>query len=124
VPANCLPEDDSLPAERAGGRTGARQLLDAGHRRIAVVGGLNDIASTERLRGFRDALRADGITVANEWVVRTGGEISSGCDGATRLLDGAPADPRPTGIVCSNDRVAAGVGGLPVSSTRKRLCGP
>ncbi|WP_328747080.1 LacI family DNA-binding transcriptional regulator [Streptomyces sp. NBC_00285] len=111
--ANCLPEDGSLPAvipaERAGGRSAARVLLDAGHRRIALVGGLEDIASAERLRGFRDALRAVGLTAEKDWVVRTGGEISAGYEGALRLLDGVPADRRPTGIVCYNDRVAAGV---------------
>ncbi|MFE6994262.1 LacI family DNA-binding transcriptional regulator, partial [Streptomyces pharetrae] len=72
VLANCLPEDDSLPAvvpaERAGGRTAARLLLDQGHRRIAHIGGRDDIASVERLRGFRDTLRAEGITVPREWV--------------------------------------------------------
>lgn len=113
VLANCLPEDGSLPAvipaERAGGRSAAQILLDAGHRRVALVGGLPDIASAERLRGFRDALRAAGMTVGKEWIVRTGGEISSGYEGAMRLLQGVPADRRPTGIVCYNDRVAAGV---------------
>ncbi|WP_210583824.1 LacI family DNA-binding transcriptional regulator [Streptomyces sp. GESEQ-35] len=113
VLANCLPEDDSLPAvipaERAGGRTAARLLLDQGHRRVALVGGQDDIASVERLRGFRDALRAEGITVPKEWVVRTGGEISGGYRGAEQLLADAPAARRPTGIFCYNDRVAAGV---------------
>ncbi|MEV0220633.1 LacI family DNA-binding transcriptional regulator [Streptomyces sp. NPDC050704] len=111
--ANCLPEDGSLPAvipaERAGGRSAARVLLDAGHRRVALVGGLDDIATAERLRGFRDALRTVGLTAGKDWVVRTGGEISAGYEGALRLLDGVPADRRPTGIVCYNDRVAAGV---------------
>lgn len=113
VLANCLPEDDSLPAvipaERAGGRTAARLLLDAGHRRVAMVGGQDDIASVDRLRGFRDALRAEGISVPKEWVARTGGEISGGYEGAMRVLDGVPADRRPTGFFCYNDRVAAGV---------------
>ncbi|MFE5813457.1 LacI family DNA-binding transcriptional regulator [Streptomyces sp. NPDC056479] len=112
VLANCLPEDDSLPAvipaERAGGRTAARLLLDQGHHRVAMVGGQEDIASVDRLRGFRDALRAEGITVPKEWVVRTGGEISGGYEGAMRVLDGVPADRRPTGIFCYNDRVASG----------------
>ncbi|MDO0917697.1 LacI family DNA-binding transcriptional regulator [Streptomyces sp. DT2A-34] len=112
VLANCLPEDDSLPsvipAERAGGRTAARLLLDEGHRRVAMVGGQEDIASVDRLRGFRDALRAEGITVPREWVVRTGGEIAGGYEGAMRVLDGAPDDRRPTGLFCYNDRVAAG----------------
>ncbi|MFE0257831.1 LacI family DNA-binding transcriptional regulator [Streptomyces sp. NPDC059010] len=113
VLANCLPEDDSLPAvipaERAGGRTAARLLLDEGHRRVAMVGGQDDIASVDRLRGFRDALRAEGITVPKEWVVRSGGEINGGYEGALRVLDGVPAAERPTGVFCYNDRVAAGV---------------
>ncbi|MEV6945032.1 LacI family DNA-binding transcriptional regulator [Streptomyces sp. NPDC051172] len=113
VLANCLSEDDSLPAvipaERGGGRTAARLLLEEGHRRVALIGGQDDIASTERLRGFRDALRAEGITVPKEWVVRSGGEISGGYEGALRILDGLPADRRPTGVFCYNDRVAAGV---------------
>ncbi|MGW7243797.1 LacI family DNA-binding transcriptional regulator [Streptomyces sp. NPDC054804] len=113
VLANCLPEDDSLPAvvpaERAGGRTAARLLLGAGHRRLAVIGGLDDIASVERTRGFRDALRAEGVTVPGEWIVRGGGEISAGYAGALRLLDGVEPGRRPTGVLCYNDRVAAGV---------------
>ncbi|MFJ9011568.1 LacI family DNA-binding transcriptional regulator [Streptomyces canus] len=113
VLANCLPEDDSLPAvvpaERAGGRTAARLLLGAGHRRLAVIGGLDDIASVERTRGFRDALRAEGVTVPGEWIVRGGGEISAGYAGALRLLDGVEPSRRPTGVLCYNDRVAAGV---------------
>ncbi|MBQ0866919.1 LacI family DNA-binding transcriptional regulator [Streptomyces smyrnaeus] len=112
VLANCLPEDGSLsaviPAERAGGRAAARLLLAQGHRRVAVVGGEADIASVERLQGFRDALRTEGVTVPREWVVRTGGEISSGYEGALRLLDGAAAGRCPTGLFCYNDRVAAG----------------
>lgn len=113
VLANCLPEDGSLsaviPAERAGGRTAARVLLDAGHRRVALVGGLDDIATAERLRGFRDVLRTVGLTAEKDWIMRTGGEIAAGYQGALRLLDGVPAHRRPTGIVCYNDRVAAGV---------------
>lgn len=113
VLANCLPDDDSIaaviPHERAGGRSAARLLLDAGHHRIAMVGGLDDIATAERLRGFRDALRAVGHTVAKEWIVRTGGEISAGYEGAMRLLATASPERRPTGIICYNDRVAAGV---------------
>ncbi|MER7922618.1 LacI family DNA-binding transcriptional regulator [Streptomyces sp. NPDC096057] len=113
VLANCLPDDDSLPAvvpaERAGGRTAARLLLGAGHRRLAVIGGLDDIASVERTRGFRDALRAEGVTVPAEWIVRGGGEISTGYAGALRLFDGIERGRRPTGVLCYNDRVAAGV---------------
>ncbi|KAB8165799.1 LacI family DNA-binding transcriptional regulator [Streptomyces sp. 3MP-14] len=113
VLANCLPADGSLPAvipsERAGGRAAARLLIDAGHRRLALAGGLDDIASGERLRGYRDALRTVGLRAAPETIVRTGGEIASGYQAALQLLRGVPAGRRPTGIVCYNDRVAAGV---------------
>ncbi|MEU8975382.1 LacI family DNA-binding transcriptional regulator [Streptomyces monashensis] len=113
VLANCLPEDDSLPAvvpaERAGGRSAARLLLGAGHRRLAMIGGQDDIASVERTRGFRDALRAEGIAVPEKWIVRGGGEISAGYAGALRLLEGVEPGLRPTGVLCYNDRVAAGV---------------
>ncbi|GAA1320557.1 hypothetical protein GCM10009647_053010 [Streptomyces sanglieri] len=44
VVANCLSEDDSpaaaIPHDRAGGRAAARLFVDAGHRRIALVGGV------------------------------------------------------------------------------------
>ncbi|MFF1567056.1 LacI family DNA-binding transcriptional regulator [Streptomyces sp. NPDC058293] len=113
VLANCLPSEGDwasvIPAERAGGRAAARLLLEAGHRRIALVGGLDDIASAERLRGFRDALRGAEMRARQDWIVRSGGEISAGYRGALTVLDGVPAAERPTGIVCYNDRVAAGV---------------
>ncbi|OIJ92649.1 transcriptional regulator [Streptomyces monashensis] len=113
VLANCLPEGGSLPAvvpaERAGGRSAARLLLGAGHRRLAMIGGQDDIASVERTRGFRDALRAEGVAVPEKWIVRGGGEISAGYAGALRLLEGVEPGRRPTGVLCYNDRVAAGV---------------
>ncbi|MET7449207.1 LacI family DNA-binding transcriptional regulator [Streptomyces sp. NPDC005508] len=113
VLANCLPENGSraavIPAERAGGRAAARLLIDAGHRRIALVGGMGDIASSERLRGLRDAARGAGLELRKDWIVRSGGEISAGYDGALKVLDGVASQERPTGIVCYNDRVAAGV---------------
>ncbi|KKD01872.1 hypothetical protein TN53_43675, partial [Streptomyces sp. WM6386] len=62
----------------------------------------------DRLRGFRDALRAEGITVPKEWVVRSGGEISGGDEGALRVLDGIAADRGPPGVFFYNDRGAAG----------------
>jgi LacI family transcriptional regulator len=47
--------------------------------------------------------------VPAEWIVRGGGEISAGYAGALRLLDGVEPGRRPTGVLCYNDRVAAGV---------------
>lgn len=112
--ANCLPDDETLfavvPAERAGGRAAAELLLAEGHRLIATIGGeRGDLAGADRVRGFRDALRAADVTPREDWVLRAGGEVTNGYEGALRLLDGVPARERPTGVVCYNDRVAAGV---------------
>ena len=114
VLANCLPEDGSLPAvipaERAGGRTAARLLLDAGHRRARRgrrSGRHRHRGTSARLPGR--AARG-GLTVPEkDWIVRAAGRSPPGTQGALRLLDGVPADRRPTGVVCYNDRVAAGV---------------
>ena len=114
VLANCLPEDDSLPAvipaERAGGRT--RRPRCCSTRGTAgspwsAVWTTSPRWSGCAASGTRCAPRASPSP--KEWIVRTGGEISAGYEGALRLLDGVPADRRPTGIFCYNDRVAAGV---------------
>ncbi|MDA3626112.1 LacI family DNA-binding transcriptional regulator [Saccharopolyspora sp. WRP15-2] len=108
VLANCLPADGHhaavVPDDRAGGAVATRALLAAGHRRIAVVGGIDDIATGERLAGHRDALAAAGV--AEGPVLHCGGEISHGHAAALELL---ARDDRPTGIICYNDRVATGV---------------
>ncbi|WP_222131352.1 LacI family DNA-binding transcriptional regulator [Pseudonocardia sp. C8] len=108
VLANCLPAHGDraavVPDDRAGGAAATRALLEAGHRRIAVVGGIDDIATAERLAGHRDALAAAGVA---EGPVRPGGgDLSDGYALARTLLDGPD---RPTGITCYNDRVATGV---------------
>ncbi len=46
-------------------------LLDLGHQRIAFVNGAESLVSsvTERLRGYRDALRARGVPFHSDWIV-------------------------------------------------------
>ncbi|WP_243740425.1 LacI family DNA-binding transcriptional regulator [Streptomyces sp. 8K308] len=114
VLANCTAENGRfpavIPAERAGGRAAAEALIGAGHRELALVGGMpDDIAYAGRLRGFHDALSAAGLTAGQDRILPTGSEISSGYQAATRLLGDRAAADRPTGISCYNDRVAAGV---------------
>ncbi|UYM25561.1 LacI family DNA-binding transcriptional regulator [Streptomyces albus] len=113
VLANCLPADGThaavIPAER--GRRPGRH--PAAPRRGAPPdrGG----GRPRRHRHRRTAARLPrrparaGLHAPKEWTRREGGEISAGYRAAVRLLDGVPAAERPTGIVCYNDRVAAGV---------------
>ncbi|WP_380792132.1 LacI family DNA-binding transcriptional regulator [Streptomyces albidoflavus] len=110
--ANCLPQDPGthasvVPDERAGGRAAVEVLIGTGHRRIALLGGgPGDIAASARGRGFGDGMRAAGLAVRPAWRLRVGWQIDEGYAAALALLGTAD---RPTGVVCANDRVAAGV---------------
>jgi LacI family transcriptional regulator len=95
-----------VPAETAGGRLAAQAVIDAGHRRIAFLGGFKgDPAREEREIGFRDALGAAGIKVNEAWILSGDYRIRSGHHLTRSLLD--QPDP-PTALVCGNDRMAVG----------------
>ncbi|WP_316668800.1 LacI family DNA-binding transcriptional regulator [uncultured Propionibacterium sp.] len=90
--------------ETGGGYAATRLLLDAGHRDIALLTGLPaQVATGRRLAGHERAMRGSGGRCR---VVTCGWDIDDGLREGARLLDGPD---RPTGIVCANDRVAAGV---------------
>ncbi|MFI6119368.1 LacI family DNA-binding transcriptional regulator [Streptomyces sp. NPDC051064] len=111
VLANCLPVEAGAYAavvadERAGGRAAVDVLIEAGHREIAMLGGEQEnIAALDRGAGFRDGMRAAGIPVREDRLIGAGWQIDEGYAAALRVLDGPD---RPTGLVCANDRVAAG----------------
>ncbi|MFE1951558.1 LacI family DNA-binding transcriptional regulator [Streptomyces sp. NPDC059524] len=112
VLANCLPREAGSYAavvadERAGGRRAVDALIAAGHRDIALLGGaVGNIAAEDRARGFTDGMGAAGLEVREAWMLRAGWQIDEGYAAALRVLGEAE---RPTGVVCANDRVAAGV---------------
>lgn len=95
------------PSELHGGRLAALAAVSVGHRAIALLAGPADHPATiEREAGFRQVLREAGRVVHRKWVVyETDGLIDTGYRAAGRLLD---ASPRPTALVCWNDRVAVG----------------
>jgi LacI family transcriptional regulator, galactose operon repressor len=95
-----------LPDDEGGGRAAARLALDAGHRRIAVLGGLPGAWATRaRLRGMRRAFASAGVP---EPVLHTGNfQIDSGYE-LTRKVLTMPRSRRPTVLVCGNDRMALG----------------
>ncbi|MDX6724138.1 MAG: LacI family transcriptional regulator [Solirubrobacteraceae bacterium] len=95
----------------AGGALAARHLLDAGHRRIAFVGDVEDnpfgFASSERrLRGLRREVERTGLELPPEYVRRGpfGRETAGGM--ALDLL--ALAEP-PTAVFAASDVQAFGV---------------
>ncbi len=108
---NCYEGGDRVPAvipgDQAAGVTAVLSLLDAGHRRIAYIGGEDSIeASVERLKGYRRALATRDVPYDPSLVVKGGYTIAGGHSGMKRLL--TLADP-PTAVFCFCDRTALGV---------------
>ncbi|MCF4123125.1 LacI family DNA-binding transcriptional regulator [Antribacter sp. KLBMP9083] len=112
---DCRPADGTHPAvvpdEVAGGLAAVRELVGAGHERIAFVDIAEPnppVASGLRHQAYLEVLAEAGITPDPAWHVH--GEETTAASGrvaAERLLD-LPPHRRPTAIFCFNDRMAAG----------------
>jgi LacI family transcriptional regulator len=107
---NCVSGQRGVPAvvpdERAGGRSAARVLLEAGHRdRIVLVGETPEgvIAGHERLEGITAELAAFDVTLAGHLQARWWPD--SGHAAVRAMLRGRR---RPTALICLNDRIAFG----------------
>jgi LacI family transcriptional regulator len=102
-----------LPDDEGAGRTVATALLDKGHRdRIAIIG-RNELKETDpevslaadaRLRGIHEVLAKAGAVACREvscqdWLTEHG-------YAAMRSL--LRRSPRPTAVICMNDRLAFG----------------
>jgi LacI family transcriptional regulator len=82
-------------------------LADRGHRRIALVlGSLGLSTTTERLAGYRGALRRRGLD-ADEALIAPGGSRRDSAHAATLSLLDLP-DP-PTAIISANNAMTIGV---------------
>ena len=82
-------------------------LLKLGHRRIGFIAGLRDVSTaSDRLRGYREALRTAGV-VPDPMLVRPGAFKAEIAQRATREL--LKRRPPPTAIVAGNDLMALGV---------------
>ncbi len=93
--------------EVTGGRLATQHLLEAGHRRIAHISGLEGIASTEaRLQGYLQALREAGCEKKARTIAGTF-EQKGGYAAMNQLLD-LPPHERPTAVFACNDLCAAG----------------
>lgn len=108
--ANCFDPDDAAPAfipdEVAGSRSVTQHLIDHGHRDIVMLTGTADvIASGLREQGYAEALAGAGLEVVEP--VLAGWEIDKGYAAAMHVL--STRTPRPTALVCANDRSAIGV---------------
>lgn len=93
----------------AAGIIATRHLLSTGKRRIAHIAGPQLSPGADRLRGYKDALRENDITIRQPYVISNSrveemGE-QVGYDGMRKLLQ---AKPRPDAVFCYNDLTAVG----------------
>jgi LacI family transcriptional regulator len=108
---NCYAVDEPFPSvvpgDLAAGMKAALSLIDAGHTRIAYIGGEDSIeASRERIKGYRRALMMRDIPVDPQLILKGGWTIRGGYNAFKRLQT---LDEPPTAICCFCDRTAMGV---------------
>ncbi len=98
---------DSLRIDnRQGARLAVDYLLGLGHRRVAFIAGpAGNSDATDRLGGYREALRASGIAAEPAWEL--GGDFGEE-SGAHAGAGIAGLVPRPTAVFAANDSMAIG----------------
>ena len=90
-------------------REAVQHLVTSGCRRIAAIGGSSapsDITSRQRLKGYRAALRAAGMTVDAQMYQRTAEYGRSDAAPAVRQL--LRCTEPPDGLFCFSDELAIG----------------
>jgi DNA-binding LacI/PurR family transcriptional regulator len=83
-------------------------LHKLGHTRVGIVSSKNQYSSTSlRMRGYRDALKAAGLPVREEYIRCAAADYTfkSGFDAARSLLS---QEQRPTALFCISDMLALG----------------
>jgi LacI family transcriptional regulator len=111
VMLNCLVKDalvDSISIDNFGGALAmTRHLLGIGHSRIAFIEGPpGNHDAGERLRGYREALRAAGLDPGPELVLEGDFSEEAGYRAGTLAL---ALEPRLDAIFAANDGMAVGV---------------
>jgi LacI family repressor for deo operon, udp, cdd, tsx, nupC, and nupG len=93
-------------ANREAGRTIVDYLIGRGHRRIAhVTGPKGNLESAERIRGYKDALKAAGIPFDATLVWQGDFMPEKGLAAAASFLALSPSE-RPTAVFTANDETA------------------
>jgi LacI family transcriptional regulator len=116
LPASRIPA--ITPDNHRGAVLATEHLIRKGHRRLAFLGGFNDmVVYHERVGGFREACASNGIAAQDMIVVQ--GETSRR-GGIASLETALGASPQPTAAVCFNDAVAFGA----MIALRKRSLEP
>lgn len=90
-----------------GGRIATENLIAAGHRHIAFVGGPDELMSVrERYQGFCTAMTQAGLHVPPEWVMYGEYQREFGEQALERLFS---RDERPTAVFAASDYLVLGL---------------
>lgn len=91
-----------------GGCLATNHLIALGHRRIACISGPYDSEgrSGDRVRGYKDALCAAGLSIDDDLILTGDWTYQSGQEAANVLIN---LDDPPTAIFACNDTMAVGV---------------
>ena len=96
-----------VPDERGGAEGAVRHLIDAGHRRIAYCGVVEDVpAAHQRFQGYLDALHAAGLPFDERLVVAASDSTTAAARPVAAELLGRT--DRPTAVFCFGDQLAFG----------------
>ena len=103
-----LPVDTVQLANVRAASQAVNHLLQEGHRRIALITGLNNIStSIDRQLGYELAMKSAGITPEPD-LIQTGGYIQEGGYQAMQILLDRPEAERPTAILIINNVMTLG----------------
>ncbi|MEH7483371.1 LacI family DNA-binding transcriptional regulator [Neobacillus drentensis] len=81
-------------------------LVEMGHKKIGLLGGMQGITSTDiKVEGFRQNLVDNGLVYHPEWHIYSGFSVGSGQKAMNMLLENKVL---PTAIICMNDIIASG----------------
>ena len=108
-----LNEDEStyfpvvIPDSEQGFYLGASFVIEAGHRRIAFIGGTQDYSTTRyRYKGFQRACAEAGIKIDPSLVIAGDWSFDSGYRGMSDIIDAN--SNLPTAVCACNDMMAIG----------------
>ena len=91
---------------RGGARTATSLLIQRGCRRVATIAGPQDMApGQDRLAGYRDALRDEGIRATRKLIADGDFTVTGGAQAMRRLLRG---NPDIDGLFAASDLMAIG----------------
>ncbi len=100
IDANFVGIDD-----RAMGAMATEHLIQNGCTRIAHLRGPEVSTALLRLRGYQDALKRRSLPVRGSYIAGGQGDDVTGYEAMKKLLT---LQPRPDGVFCYNDPIAAG----------------